>query len=98
MHKLYISRYFSEMLKFEPIYAVAESHSESKIKNGKEVWAYSCLIVITNILATKKFRKEIVNKIIEDGKVDEKRRSNTLSTDKYNEYDVLTENALDSSV
>ena len=74
MHKLYITQYFKEAVKIEPIYAVAESHSKRRIKGGKEVWGYSFHIVITNILATKQFQKEIVNTIIEGIKIDEKRK------------------------
>ena len=42
------------------IYSIAESHSERRMKNGKEVWGYSFHIVITNFLIYKKDMKKLV--------------------------------------
>ena len=42
------------------IYSIGESHSEKRMKNGKEVWGYSFHIVITNFLVYKKDMKKLV--------------------------------------
>ena len=54
-HIMYIEDLlFYLFLSNPPIFAVAESHSKSSMKNGKEVWGYSFHIVVTNVLVYKK--------------------------------------------
>jgi hypothetical protein len=48
---------------FVPIFAVAESHSEKRIKNKKTIWGYSFHIVIKNIIGYKKDIKKFAIKL-----------------------------------
>jgi hypothetical protein len=90
------------MINIEPIYAVAESHSSRRMKNGKEVWGYSFHIVIQNIIAIKSVQKMLVEKINSlITKNDQKRGYSPITgPDKFSDYniDVIKSNALDDSV
>ena len=63
-HIMYIEDLiFYLFLPILPIFSVAESHSKSRMKNGKKVWGYSFHIIVTNIVAYKKDQKTLVEKL-----------------------------------
>ena len=86
LNKLYLSKSLIAKTGIEPEFAVAESHSSKRVKNGKEVWGYSFHITIPNIVcyknAQKKFTEDLNNAIIEDQKYD----SNEITEDRYTDY------------
>ena len=86
LNKNYLSQAIVKTLGIEPEYAVAESHSNGRIKQGKNVWGYSFHIVIPNIVALKKDMKvftEVLNKeIMENQK---------YATDPYSDYIEITD-------
>ena len=86
INKDYLTRAIVKTHGIKPKYAVAESHSNGRMKNGKNVWGYSFHIVIPNIVAFKKDMKvftEILNsEILKDQK---------SADDPYSDYIEITE-------
>jgi hypothetical protein len=78
-------------MKITPIFAVAESHSRRRLKKEKEIWGYSFHIVVTNILAYKKYQKEIV-KLINQVVIEQEKKgySQIAGSDKFKDYDIDT--------
>ena len=89
--KKYITVFFQEKMKITPIFAVAESHSRRRLKKEKEIWGYSFHIVVTNILAYKKYQKEIV-KLINQVVIEQEKKgySQIAGSDKFKDYDIDT--------
>jgi hypothetical protein len=81
LHKYYLKIALKKMTNIEPIFAVAESHSEKRDKGGKIVWGYSFHIVVTNIIANKANIKKVATFINEQIVIDQED-----AVDKYNEY------------
>ena len=86
LNKIYLTRAIMKNLGIQPEFAVAESHSNGRIKGGKNVWGYSFHIVIPNVVAFKKdmkyFTENLNKEIMENQKYE---------TDPISDYIEITE-------
>ena len=87
-HIMYIeNQLFYLCMGHTPIFAIAESHSKSRMKNGKEVWGYSFHIVVTNVLVFKKDQRILVEKLNKDIIIDQKRNAEAFRYSRRGELD-----------
>ena len=97
LNKIYLTRAIVKTLGIQPEFAVAESHSNGRIKQGKNVWGYSFHIVIPNVVAFKKDIKvftEVLNKeIMENQKYETDPISDYIEiTDDFKPFDTSVYN------
>ena len=84
--KLHLTHFFKTTCEIEPRFAVAESHYQSRIVKGKQMWAYSFHIVVQNIMGLKSdigVVATLLNKFILDDQI---KVSAITGCDRYGDY------------